>query len=121
MAGPGTSRLRTACDAAGTTGAADGDGTGLPADGVTTAGADVGSAADAAGLEEVGNLGKLTTVFERIKLGGMVIPSIASIADFGSGVEGITGPDVHGSKCVAAELAMVAEPPKSMGSPSQCP
>ena len=77
MAGPGTSRLRTAGDAAGTTGAADGDGTGLPADGVTTAGADVGSATDAAGLE-VGNLGKTHHRFW--KLGGMVIPSIA-IAD----------------------------------------
>lgn len=47
MAGPGTSRLRAAGD--GAAGAAGGtDGTRLPADGVTTAGAHVGSAADGA-------------------------------------------------------------------------
>jgi len=68
MAWPGTSRLRAAGDA-GAAGAADGTdgaGTRLPADGVTTAGAHVGSAADSAadagdgGFGELGNLGKLT-------------------------------------------------------------
>lgn len=92
MAGPGTSRLRAAGDA-GAAGAADGTGTRLPADGVTTAGAHVGSAADSAadaGDGRFGELGKLgnspsLSIFAiRIiyPYWGMVISSIADVDAF---------------------------------------
>ena len=136
VAGPGTSRLRAAGDA-GAAGAADGTGTRLPADGVTTAGAHVGSAADSAAdagngrFGELGKLGKLAIFVHfchkdyipilgdgHIKhCGCWCIP----LSRFGSGIEGIAGPDLQASVSQLSWQrnvffhAMVVEPPKSMG------